>query len=234
MDRRGIISAGTWLVDNVKIIGQYPARGNLTTITRVETGLGGCSHNVLADLAGLGLGAALPLYAGGCIGRDAFGSYIEREIERLGIDAGNMLPLADAATSYTDVMSEYDGGSRTFFHFRGANARLSAEHILQMESPARIFHLGYLLLLDELDKPDPQHGVVAARVLKELQAKGYETSVDVVSEEGGRFRSIVEPCLPHIDYFIVNEIEAGAVCGTQLRSPEGVLLRDGWKRRPKH
>lgn len=95
-----------------------------------------------------------------------------------------------------------------------------------MESPARIFHLGYLLLLDELDKPDPQHGVVAARVLKELQAKGYETSVDVVSEEGGRFRSIVEPCLPHIDYFIVNEIEAGAVCGTQLRSPEGVLLRD--------
>lgn len=226
MDRRGIISAGTWLVDNVKIIGQYPARGNLTTITRVETGLGGCSHNVLADLAGLGLGAALPLYAGGCIGRDAFGSYIEREIERLGIDAGNMLPLADAATSYTDVMSEYDGGSRTFFHFRGANARLSAEHILQMESPARIFHLGYLLLLDELDKPDPQHGVVAARVLKELQANGYETSVDVVSEEGGRFRSIVEPCLPHIDYFIVNEIEAGAVCSTQLRSPEGVLLRN--------
>lgn len=48
----------------------------------------------------------------------------------------------------------------------------------------------------------------------------------MVSEEGGRFRSIVEPCLPHIDYFIVNEIEAGAVCGTQLRSPEGVLLRD--------
>ena len=77
MDRRGIISAGTWLVDNVKIIGQYPARGNLTTITRVETGLGGCSHNVLADLARLG--TDLPLYAGGCIGRDAFGDYVLRD-----------------------------------------------------------------------------------------------------------------------------------------------------------
>lgn len=138
-----------------KIIGQYPARGNLTTITRVETGLGGCSHNVLADLAGLGLGAALPLYAGGCIGRDAFGSYIEREIERLGIDAGNMLPLADAATSYTDVMSEYDGGSRTFFHFRGANARLSAEHILQMESPARIFTWGTCCCWTNWTNPTP-------------------------------------------------------------------------------
>ena len=219
MDRRGIISAGTWLVDNVKIIEQYPARGNLTTISRVEKGLGGCSHNVLADLAGLG--TDLPLYAGGCIGRDALGDYVQREIARLGIDGHNMLVLPDAATSYTDVMSERDGGIRTFFHFRGANARLGAEQVLQMETQARIFHLGYLLLLDELDSPDPEYGVVAARVLK-----GYETSVDVVSEEGDRFRCIVEPCLPYIDYLIVNEIEAGAVCGLQLRDPEGVLLHD--------
>ena len=224
MYRRGIISAGTWLVDNVKIIEQYPARGNLTTISRVEKGLGGCSHNVLADLAGLG--TDLPLYAGGCIGRDALGDYVQREIARLGIDGHNMLVLPDAATSYTDVMSERDGGIRTFFHFRGANARLGAEQVLQMETQARIFHLGYLLLLDELDSPDPEYGVVAARVLKGLQRQGYETSVDVVSEEGDRFRRIVEPCLPYIDYLIVNEIEAGAVCGLQLRDPEGVLLHD--------
>ena len=224
MDRRGIISAGTWLVDNVKIIEQYPARGNLTTISRVEKGLGGCSHNVLADLAGLG--TDLPLYAGGCIGRDALGDYVQREIARLGIDGHNMLVLPDAATSYTDVMSERDGGIRTFFHFRGANARLGAEQVLQMETQARIFHLGYLLLLDELDSPDPEYGVVAARVLKGLQRQGYETSVDVVSEEGDRFRRIVEPCLPYIDYLIVNDIEAGAVCGLQLRDPEGVLLHD--------
>ena len=224
MDRRGIISAGTWLVDNVKIIEQYPARGNLTTISRVEKGLGGCSHNVLADLAGLG--TDLPLYAGGCIGRDALGDYMQREIARLGIDGHNMLVLPDAATSYTDVMSERDGGIRTFFHFRGANARLGAEQVLQMETQARIFHLGYLLLLDELDSPDPEYGVVAARVLKGLQRQGYETSVDVVSEEGDRFRRVVEPCLPYIDYLIVNEIEAGAVCGLQLRDPKGVLLHD--------
>ena len=74
--------------------------------------------------------------------------------------------------------------------------------------------------------PDPEYGVVAARVLKGLQRQGYETSVDVVSEEGDRFRRIVEPCLPYIDYLIVNEIEAGAVCGLQLRDPEGVLLHD--------
>ena len=224
MDRRGIISAGTWLVDNVKIIEQYPARGNLTTISRVEKGLGGCSHNVLVFLAALATEMSLSVDA--CFRRDALGDYVQREIARLGIDGHNMLVLPDAATSYTDVMSERDGGIRTFFHFRGANARLGAEQVLQMETQARIFHLGYLLLLDELDSPDPEYGVVAARVLKGLQRQGYETSVDVVSEEGDRFRRVVEPCLPYIDYLIVNEIEAGAVCGLQLRDPEGVLLHD--------
>ena len=57
MERKGIISAGNWLVDNIKIIERYPTRGNLTTISRIETGLGGCSHNVLADLARLGTAA---------------------------------------------------------------------------------------------------------------------------------------------------------------------------------
>lgn len=223
MERKGIISAGTWLVDSVKIIDRYPAAGNLTTVTRVETGLGGCAHNVLVDLARLD--TDLPLFAGGCIGHDAFGEYVLREIDRHGIDRRNMVTRDDAATSCTDVMSESGGNAtRTFFHFRGANARLGAEQILAMESPARIFHLGYLLLLDELDKPDPQYGVVAARVLKTLREKGYETSVDVVSEEGDRFRRIIEPCLPYVDYFIVNEIEAGAVCGFPLRTSGGELL----------
>ena len=62
---------GNWLVDSVKFIDVYPTKGNLITITDVEVGLGGCSHNVLVDLARLNSG--LPLYAGGCIGRDAYG-----------------------------------------------------------------------------------------------------------------------------------------------------------------
>lgn len=222
MEKRGIISAGTWLVDSIKMIERYPASGNLTTISRVETGLGGCSHNVLVDLARLRAG--LPLYAGGCIGRDDYGDYVMREIERNGIDTRNMLALDDAATSYTDVMSEIGGAAtRTFFHFRGANSRLGAEQILSMDCPARIFHLGYLLLLDELDRDDAEYGTVAARVLHALRQKGYETSVDVVSEEGDRFRRIIEPCLPHVDYFIVNEVEAGAVCGLELRTTDGEI-----------
>lgn len=219
------MSMGNWLVDSVKFIDVYPTKGNLTTITDVEVGLGGCSHNVLVDLARLKSG--LPLYAGGCIGRDAYGQMVLDAISANQIDGRYITVLDDAATSYTDVMSEVNGDkTRTFFHCRGANARLTIDHIRQVDVPAKIFHLGYLLLLDELDRKDPEYGVVAARALKELQERGYETSVDVVSEEGNRFREVVLPCLPYTDYLIINEVEAGACCNVELRNAQGTVDLD--------
>ena len=225
MSRKGIISVGNWLVDAIKFIDSYPARGNLSVIRRVEEGLGGCSHNALVDLAKLGSG--LPLYAGGCIGNDRFGQMVMQAISDNGIDASNMIVLDGVPTSYTDVMSETGGAAtRTFFHCCGANAELTPEMVLGADVPAKIFHLGYLLLLDKLDQEDPDYGVVAARVLDGLRQKGYKTSVDVVSEEGDRFRKVVIPCLKYTDYLIVNEVEAGACLGTSLRNHAGEILWD--------
>ena len=223
MERKGIISVGNWLVDSVKFIDVYPAKGNLANISRVEKGLGGCAHNVLVDLARLESG--LPLYAGGCIGNDEYGQMVQDAIREHKIDGSNMVIKEDVATSYTDVMSEIGGtATRTFFHCRGANAALSPEMVLGAECPAKIFHLGYLLLLDQMDAPDPEYGVVAARVLEGLLAKGYKTSVDVVSEESDRFRSIVLPCLKYTDYLIINEVEAGACCNEKLRDADGRII----------
>lgn len=225
MERKGILSVGNWIEDTVKFVDSYPAKGNLVTIRSIEAGLGGCAHNVLVDLAALESG--IPLYAGGCIGNDASGKRVMDTLEKYGIDGTNMVVLDGAMTSGTDVISEIGGeATRTFFHFRGANALLTPEHVLSCASPAKIFHLGYLLLLDQLDQEDPEWGVVAARVLKALQDKGYKTSVDVVSEEGDRFRKIILPCLKYTDYFIVNEVEAGACCGRNLRDANGDILWD--------
>ena len=215
--RRGIISVGNWLVDTIKFIEKYPVPGHLVNITRIETGLGGCAHNVLVDLARLA--TDIPLYAGGCIGADSNGQYVMNEIEKHRLDPTYMHITQEAATSYTDVMSEIEGKhTRTFFHYKGANALLGPEHFENIDTQAKIFHLGYLLLLDRLDEEDPEYGRVAARILDNLQKKGYKTSVDVVSEESDRFEKIVLPCLPYVDYFIVNEVEAGACCGESLRN----------------
>lgn len=219
--RKGIIAAGNWIADTIKFIHTYPASGNLVTIERTEMGFGGCAHNVLADLARLK--TDIPLYAGGCIGNDALGDELIQTINNMGIN-GSALCRVEAATSYTDVMADMTSGTRTFFHHRGANATFGPEHVEPITAPARIFHLGYLLLLDKMDEEDAEYGVVAARVLKSLQERGYHTSVDVVSEQGDRFRRIVLPCLPYIDYLILNEVEAGACCAMNLRDEQGKIL----------
>jgi len=96
--------------------------------------------------------------AAGLVGRDALGERILADCREHQIDAKYLRPIAEAPTSYTDVMTEVNGGRRTFFHMRGANALWSGADIAFTRLKARIFHLGYLLLLDELDKPDKNHG----------------------------------------------------------------------------
>jgi sugar/nucleoside kinase (ribokinase family) len=83
--------------------------------------------------------------------------------------------------------------------------------------------LGYLLLLDALDAPDSKFGTRAARLLAQAQEAGIKTSVDVVSEDSDRFARIVTPALKHVNYCILNEIEAGKTTGLKIRQPDGSL-----------
>ena len=217
MERKGIIGVGNWIVDSVKFITVYPQKGNLTNIVGQDQGLGGCAHNVLADLASLKSG--LPLYAGGCIGDDEYGRMCLDACDRLGIDRANIKTLPGEATSYTDVMSEIEGGrARTFFHCRGANAEFNPADLDRIDVPAKFFYLGYLLLLDSFDRIDSATGKPAAvKALASMREKGYKTIVDFVSDAPERFRTVVLPALPEIDILIVNEIEAQACCGSVLR-----------------
>ena len=95
--RTGIIAAGTWLADLIKFIPYYPAPGNLVSIEKEEVGLGGCAHNVLMDLAKLQSG--LPLYAAGCIGKDAYGDLILKTVMEQRINAKYLCQLSSVPTS---------------------------------------------------------------------------------------------------------------------------------------
>ncbi|HVV74099.1 MAG TPA: carbohydrate kinase family protein, partial [Verrucomicrobiae bacterium] len=139
------------------------------------------------------------------------------------IDVKHLGATPKAPTSYTDVMTELGHGRRTFFHARGANALWSGADLDFDRVRPRIFHLGYLLLLDALDQPDPKFGTKAARLLATAQAAGIKTSVDVVSEDSDRFPKVVNPALKHVDYCILNEIEAGKTTGFKIRATDGRL-----------
>lgn len=219
--RHGIAAGGNWIVDRVKTVDQLPGRGMLANIRAVVLSSGGAPANVLADLARMRV--PFPLAGYGLIGCDADGDFIESRFRALGIDISGLQRRESAPTSYTDVMTEVASGARTFFHHRGANADFGPEHVPLTGMTCRLFHLGYVLLLDRMDSPDPELGTQAARLLRDLRARGIRTSLDVVSEEGDRFRALVPPALKHTDYLIINEIEAGRVTGLTIRRPEGTF-----------
>jgi sugar/nucleoside kinase (ribokinase family) len=219
--RRGLLAGGNWIIDQVKLIDVFPQREQLANIRSQYEGTGGAPYNVLIDLAKLG--ADFPLFGAGLVGDDPLGQIILQDCQQHKIDARHLRPTKQAATSYTDVMTEEGNGRRTFFHYRGANAFWRGEGLDFARIKAQIFHLGYLLLLDALDQPDAKFGTKAARLLAAAQQAGLKTSVDVVSEDSDRFAKIVTPALKFVDYCILNEIEAGKTAGFKIRQADGTL-----------
>ncbi|MGF1450403.1 MAG: carbohydrate kinase family protein [Opitutales bacterium] len=200
----GVLAAGHWIVDHVKRIDHYPEENALATIGEQAQGNGGCAYNLLKNLARLG--ASFPLRAAGLVGNDADGRWILDDCCAHGIDTTQLRVHSDAPTSYTDVMTVGATGRRTFFHQPGANARLT-EADVELDAVPRHFHLGYLMLLDGLDRPGDDGLSGAARLLRAAREKGAVTSVDFVTVDHPEFAAWSRCALPLIDVLIANEAE---------------------------
>lgn len=219
--RKGICVAGNLIVDITYPIERWPRQSELTTITDgITRSVGGAVCNVITDLAKLG--ETLPLSALGVIGDDAEGEFI---LEQLGRHENIDLSLLGrkGTTSFTAVMSDNRTKARTFFQYRGANALFDESFIDWDRIDAEILHVGYILLLDALDQADGEYGTKMARLLAEAQSRGIRTSIDVVTESGDRFRTLVPPALRYTDYCVINELEAQQITGVLLRDEEEKL-----------
>jgi sugar/nucleoside kinase (ribokinase family) len=233
-ERSGVIAAGNWIVDHIKVVDVYPAEQSLANIKSEFVSNGGAPFNVLKDLSRLG--ADFPLKGFGLIGDDNDGRWIRDECRKHRINIDGVRGIPDVHTSYTDVMSVQSTGRRTFFHQRGANAVLDVEHIDVRTSAEKILHLGYLLLLDALDTIDDIGMTGAARLLCSAKETGLKTSVDTVSEDSNRFMDVIVPSLPYVDYLFINEFEAGRCTGVDLSSdiPGRQALRSAGQKLLQH
>lgn len=219
--RQGIICAGNWIVDIVHEIDHWPQESDLVRIGAQEKDIGGGAANVISALAKLEIG--LPLLPMGAVGADEFGQFVLTRCQERGLPTNLMVQKANVATAHTHVMS-VAGQSRTFFYQGGANDILSADDfpadVLRAQN-ARIFYLGYLTLLAELDRITDDGSTSAATVLSRAKAAGMTTCVDLVSIDRPDFAKIIAPSLPSIDYLILNEVELARASGrAQIASGE--------------
>ena len=222
--RSGILAGGNWIIDQVKVIDAFPEEEKLVNILTEYSSNGGSAYNILKGL--VRLQSSFPLGGVGLVGDDERGTQIIQECQSLGINTSQIQKMPEAFTSYTDVMTVESTGKRTFFHQRGANALLDIPHFDFSGATEKIFHLGYLLLLDNLDKLTEDGETRATTVFRNAIEQGLITSADVVSEKSDRFKEVIIPSLPYIDYLFLNEFEAGKIAGVQTVSEQGHPIVD--------
>ncbi len=225
--RCGIIGAGNWIVDEIRQLDRWPGEGNLANILKEEAPAGGGgAHNVLLDLAAMANGS-IPLFGVGCVGDDKYGKMLLENCAKAGVDTKGIRVTKEAPTSYTTVMAA--DGKRTFFHNHGANDCLLDNDFRAVDYNAKVFYLGYLLLLAGLDAKDETYGTKGAKVLCEMRAKGLLTVLDLVSTAPEIFHAAVLAAMPGTDVLVVNEIEAGNAFNVKIRRDDDTLDFDAMK-----
>ncbi len=221
-ERYGIGIAGTILVDILKTIDKYPDKTMLANIKEITRAVGGCVPNTAINLAKID--PEVKVFAYGRTGDDENADFVAGEMEKRGIDISGIVKVKGAATSFTDVMTEEETGNRTFFTAPEANADFCGDDIDLDNVPCKILHVGYLLLLKNMDSPDAEYGTKMARFLANAQSKGIKTSIDTVSSGKGEFIRVVTPALAYCDYVVMNETECCAVAGLEPRDENGKLI----------
>jgi sugar/nucleoside kinase (ribokinase family) len=100
------------------------------------------------------------------------------------------------------------GQDRRFIHCLGANSRFtSADLDRVLDPPPRVLHIGYFLILPELDPEG-----LAQRFARARQA-GTQTVLDVATPGPGNYLEPLRTVLPHTDVFVPNTDEARLILG---------------------
>jgi sugar/nucleoside kinase (ribokinase family) len=214
-----ITVAGTVIADFfARTLEHEPSRGSLTLVEEIGFHIGGAVPNTGAVLARLGV----PVSVVGRIGKDQFGSFVRQELEKW---AHTVTLAVDSQRPTTSVLGHiFADGERSFLYAAGASAAFCASDLdLRREQArgSRVLHLGYALLLPQLD------GAPMLQVFQQAQELGFLVSLDIAYYPGPDWRTLRE-LLPFVDVFCPNIREAEAITGqSQPEAAAETLLEHG-------
>ncbi len=184
-----------------------PRAGELLAIDEIPSSAGGCAANVAIDLALQGFAVEVA----GCVGDDNAAGGLLAELESFGVGCARVVRSDRLPTSRTVVLVT-ENEDRRYIHSFGANAAFKVGDIdHDWAAGLDLFYLGGLFALPAFEFP------ALAELLRRCRASGVITVVDVVIPSFKADVGLLEPLLPHIDYFMPNQDEARAF--TQQDAP---------------
>ena len=183
---------------------RLPVEGETYFADSVNYCSGGKGGNQAVQAAKLGV----PTYMVGCIGDDTSGQFLKETIEKYGVHT-DYLKIRPGNSGMSVAQSLYDGGVRSSF-VRGTKTLLTKEDIDDLD--------GFLapgdIVVFQLEIPIP----VIEYAIHFCKKKGC-----VVILNGAPANEVSSDTLKEVDYFIVNELEAGFYCGTAIENQEIAL-----------
>ena len=218
-ERRGVLSAGTFCVDFNKSIARWPQEDTSNEVMAIDRQGGGSGFNMALDLKRLD--PFFPVQAMGVVGDDDLGRFLFHECDAHGVDRAALHALPGGVTMSVDAFNVASNGRRTHFYHQGVAAEMTPDSFDFSSTPARILHLGLPGAHKAMDGPwrGDANGWVA--VLRQARASGLAANLELMTTKADRLAELGRPCLPHLDWLIVNDYEIGALAGRETRRRDG-------------
>lgn len=202
-----IVNVGICCFDAIgQTIDDYPPPGGLRLFDQLTMTTGGNAVNCSIALAKMGLACEAIIK----VGMDNPGDFVIGELRTHGVGIEGVVRAAGIHTPFTFACI-FTGGQRSFFHTMGANGTLCYDDInMAIVKRARFCFVTGTMVMKTLD------GAQSARLLAEAQAAGVKTLLDTVYVDNAPpelWHANIDPCLPHLDYFIPSQPEARKITG---------------------
>lgn len=194
-----VVSLGIHILD---ILGRHVTRipdgQHLDVIDEIRLTVAGTAAGTSVDLAKLGADVT----AMGAVGTDELGTFVVETMNRYGINTSYLKRKEGVQTSAT-MLPIRPNGERPAIHVLGANAELSLNDVdFDVVAHTDFLHLGGTYLMPKLD------GEPTAELLKFAKKHGVVTTLDMIAVQRDDLLRVLEPCLPHIDFFMPGLDEA--------------------------
>lgn len=215
---RGVSCSGNIVFDTLASPVDDLHWGGTTFVDAIEWHAGGNGGNTARALSILGV----PVRLLGAVGSDDAARFVLDRLERAGVDISRIERIEGATSSTVGLIRP--NGERKFFHRHGASSEAFCEPIVftpELCEGIAHYHMASLFVLPCL-RP---HG---AELLQSARAAGLSTSFDTNWDPDGSWMRDLAPCLPHVDYLFMNQVEAEMITGhTTPRAAAGAVLEKG-------
>lgn len=203
-----VVSLGIHILDVLgRPVTRIPPRQDVDLLEEIRLTVAGTAAGTSVDLAKLGAS----VLAMGAIGEDAAGNFIVDTMQRYGIETSGLTRKSGVQTSAT-MLPIRPNGERPALHVLGANAELTEEDVdFDAIATARHLHFGGTYLMPKLD------GVPTARILEFARSRGVPVTLDLIAIDRPDLLDVIEPALPHIDFFMPGLDEARMISGRHDR-----------------